>query len=1039
MIPPKAVEKLNKRIEAIGRWRYDKIAEVPLEAGETNDHFRTPPVEMPLEPAPIGSAWGRPWGTVWFHGKVEVPRGCRGRRVYYRHVSAAERLLFVNGAVSTGMNHYHQEALLLPSARGGEQFDLWVEAYSGHEVPEVDAYDPKSPIRQTVAPAVCIDPPLPLEASELVCEREAVAGLYYDARVLYQTALILPGHSRRRAVLLDAVNQALDLVPMHWATGDELEAAAKAARKRLAPLMKLGNAPTTPLIGLVGHAHIDVAWLWPLRESIRKAARTFSSVLALMDAYPEFRYIQSQPVLYEMIEEHYPELLPRIRKRVKEGRWEPNGGMWVEADSNVSGGEALVRQFLEGRKKTQELFGYTGDTLWLPDVFGYSAAMPQILAGCGINNFVTSKINWNDTNRFPYDTFLWRGIDGTEMFTHYISCVRGGYNAEPYPETLQHVWERIPQKELNDRALLSIGWGDGGGGPTREMLEHAAREKDLEGCPKAEFINVSEFLEGMRERDVDWPRWVGELYFELHRGTYTSQARTKRYNRKLEVLFRETECLATMAMDETDAYPHEALQTLWRSFLTHQFHDILPGSSIAKVYEDAEAEYARIEGELTAMRDAALDKLGEAFTPDSEGNAWLVANTLAWPREDIVYIEAGGCSCAVDAEGAPLRCQQVEDRRAVLVQTPGIGVAAMALRDRETGSKSPFKYAGKTLETPHYRVQFDKAGKIASLFDIAADREVAQPDRRLNDFYTAEDMPMDWDAWDIDLDYRDRVTAEDRLESREMVTGGPLMLTLRSRYALGRNSSLVQDMTFYAHSRRIDFKTEVDWNEKHTLLKVGFPVDVHNDTWRNEIQFGHLVRNRHMNTSWDSARFEVCAHKWVDLSEADYGVALLNDCKYGHDTLEDMVSLTLLKSATGPDPGADEGTHTFTYALLPHAGGFCAETVVREAYALNAPLTAHPLTTANGTARALEFCAVDNPNVVVEAVKKAENDDAVVVRVYEANGGRATASLAFARTVRKATECNLLEDEQQSVKVSEDGFTFSLRPFEIKTFKVHLR
>ncbi len=1039
MLPPKVVEKLNKRIEAIGRWRYEKVAEVPLEAGETNDHFRTPPVEMRLEPAPIGSAWGRPWGTVWFHGKTDVPRACRGRKVYYRMVSAAERLLFVNGAVWTGMNHFHEEALLLPSARGGEEFELWVEAYSGHEIPEADSYHTKVPIRQTIAPAPRIDPPLPLKASELVAEREAVAGLYYDARVLYKTALILPEHSRRRAVLLDTLNEALDLVPMHWAAEDELDAAAKNARKRLAPLLKQANSPNTPLIGLVGHAHIDVAWLWTLRESIRKAARTFSSVLALMDAYPEFRFIQSQPVLYEMIEQHYPDLLPRIRKRVKEGRWEPNGGMWVEADSNVTGGESLIRQFLEGRKKTQELFGYTSDTLWLPDVFGYSAAMPQILAGCGIRNFVTSKINWNDTNRFPYDTFLWRGIDGTEMFTHYIACLRGGYNAEPHPEILQHTWERIQQKELNDRALLSIGWGDGGGGPTREMIEHAVREKDLEGCPKAEFINVSEFLQGMREKEVEWPRWVGELYFELHRGTYTSQARTKRYNRKLELLFRETECLSAMAMDENFAYPGEALQALWRPFLTNQFHDVLPGSSIRVVYQEAEAEYARIEQELTALRDAALDKLGESFTPDPENDAYLVANTLAWPREDIVYLEPGDKTCAVDADGKPLVCQCAGNRMAVRVRTPGMGVSAVALRKQESGGQSPFKYAGKTLETPHYRVQFDKAGKLTSLFDIAADREVVQGGRRLNDFYTAEDMPMDWDAWDIDLDYRDRVKPEDRLESREVISDGPLMITLRSRYALGRKSSLEQDMTFYAHSRRIDFKTHVDWHEKHTLLKVGFAVDVHTDTWRNEIQFGHLVRNRHSNTSWDAARFEVCAHKWVDVSEAGYGVALLNDCKYGHDTLEDMVSLTLLKSALGPDLEADQGKHQFTYALLPHQGGFTPETVVRPAYELNAPLAVRPLTTAKGEAQSAEFCSVDHPNVVIETVKKAEDDDAVVVRLYESGGSRADALLQFARTVRKATECNLLEDQEQSVKVKEDGIAFTLRPFEIKTFKAYLR
>jgi alpha-mannosidase len=1039
MIPPKVIDKLAKRIAKLEQWRYAPASPAPLEMAETMEHFRTPPIDLGYEPAPVGCRWGQHWGTVWFRGRAEVPRACRGRRVYYRHVSVGEKLLFVDGKPFAGMDPKHQEVLLLAYARGGESMVLDIEAYCGHPFPGADGYNPEMRTLHWVGGGPETPPPLTLEASDLVVERESVAALYYDANALYKTALILEENSLRRAVLLDQLNQALDLVPLHWETEEELDAAARQAQKHLAPLLKQRNAPTTPTIGITGYAHIDVGWLWPVRESIRKAARTFASMLNLMEDYGEFRFLQSQPVLYQMIEDHYPELLARIRKRVKEGRWEPNGGMWVEADCNVSGGESLVRQFLEGRKKTMELFGYKSDTLWLPDVFGYAAALPQILKLCGIENFVTSKINWNDTNRFPYDTFWWQGIDGTEIFTHYITTRTNGYNAQPLPEIMQETWNFVQQKELQDCTLTSVGWGDGGGGTTREMLEHAARIRDLEGCPKTEFVNVSLFLKQMRTQKVERPRWVGELYFELHRGTYTSQARTKRYMRKMELLLREVEIYSVMAMPAGFEYPAASLQKHWRTLLTNQFHDILPGSSIRKVYEDAEAEFAQMETDLVELRNAALIKIGAQFIPDTEDSAFVLANALSWAREEAVFINAPGYNAAVDAQGRALPAQAVDGGLYVRCRAESLGAAPIALRKKESAAASAFVYATRTLETPFYRVTFDKAGKITGLFDKDANREVVRPGKRLNDFYTAEDVPVFWDAWDIDRDYRDRLRIEDNLIAREVAADGPLCFVLRSKHGLGRRSTLTQDLIFYAHSRRIDFKTRADWQEKHTLLKVGFGMDVLAEAYRNEIQFGHALRPTHTNTSWDQARFEVCAHKWVDVSEGNYGVALLNDCKYGHDSLDDMISLTLLRSPLAPDELADQGKHEFTYALLPHLGGFDAETVVRAAYALNVPLTLMKLKAAAGKDLSTALCWVDNPNVIVEAVKKAENDDAVIVRVYEAGKTRGAAALIFARPLRKALECDLMEERDQTAQIRENSIVFAVRPFEIKTFKVYFR
>lgn len=1044
MLPPKIAEKICRRLELLRGWRYAKVADVPLEVAETMEHFRTPPLYLKFEPAPIGKRWGKHWGTAWFRGTIQVPRTCKGRKVFYRHVSFSDKLLFVDGAPYAGMNPHHEEALLLRPARGGESLALYVEAYAGHPIPGVDAYRREPYTHQFCDMDPGREPPLALEASELLVERETVSAFYYDANVLFRTALALAPDTLRRFQILEGLHRALDVVPVHWDNEEELENSARSARKLLAPLLAARNAGAAPSAGVVGHAHIDVAWLWPLRESIRKAARTFATALQLMDEYPEFRFIQTQPVLYDLVEAEYPDLIPRIRKRVKEGRWEPNGGMWLEADCNVPSGESLVRQFLEGRKKSQELFGYQADTLWLPDVFGYSAALPQILRKCDIDHFVTSKINWNDTNRFPYDTFWWRGIDGSEVFTQFITTPAelGGYNAQLLPDTLQTSWNQVQRKDAQDGVLVSVGWGDGGGGPTREMCEHAARMKDLEGCPKTEFVSAGQYLKRQREQEVRRPRWSGELYLELHRGTLTTQARTKRYNRKLELLLRDVELLSAWAMVQGEGfeYPANALQQHWRTLLTNQFHDILPGTAIRQVYETAEAQYAEMERELGLLRTAALSKLGERLLADSEGAGFLVANTLSWTREEVMYFDAPDFTAACDAEGRPLPCQRVEERLAVAVALPALGAAPIALRKKATTAESVFTYSGKALETPFYSVAFDKAGKILALYDKEHKRELVREGKRLNDFYTADDIPVFWDAWDIERYYRDTIRYEERLLAREVVSDGPLLCVVRSTYQIGRASTLRQDMIFYGTHRRIEFRTEVNWHERQTLLKVGFGLNLQAEHYRSEIQFGHVTRPLHANTSWDQARFESCAHKWMDISEGDYGVALLNDCKYGHDVLDDMLSLTLLRSPLAPDASADQGAHTFMYALLPHAGDFTVKSVVREAYALNVPLVATPQSPgASGQERLADFFTVSNSHAVVESVKKSETGDAVVIRLYEAGRTRGRVSLAFTQPLKRAEECNLLEEREQPLAIKEQKVTLRIQPFEIKTVRVYLK
>lgn len=947
----------------------------------------------------------------------------------------------MNGKPYAGMDIKHPVVLLNPYSKGGEQYNIYIEAYCGHPFPGVEGYDIRVRTLHSVGEAPESEPPLELEASELLYERVHITQLYFDALALFQTAKILDKNSLRRARILKGLNEALDIIPMHWETEEELETAVKTAQKVINSLIKCHNGTTTPFVGIVGHAHIDIGWLWPVKETIRKAARTFSSMLLLMETYPEFRFIQSQPVLYRMIEENYPELLGKIVKRVKEGRWEPNGGMWVEADCNISGGESLVRQFLEGIKAVKKYFGYVPDTLWLPDVFGYSSALPQILNKCNIKNFITSKINWNDTNRFPYDTFWWQGIDGSRIFTHFLTTRTNGYNAFPNPIVIKETWDYVQQKEIQNAVLCSIGYGDGGGGTTLEMIEIARRLKDLEGCPKVDFVNVSEFLSKLREdiRD-EIPCWVGELYLELHRGTYTTQAKTKKYMRKLEFLLRNVEIWASLAFIYGNEYPSQKLEMLWRKLLTNQFHDILPGSSIREVYQDAEKEFEEIEKELKDVQEKTMEFLGTKIHSDPNNNGYLVCNSLSWERNDTVFVPNKEYSAAIDVNGNYLETQKNQQGLYVSVSMPPMSIVPIALRKIETVNPSPFVNINDTLETPFYKVKFDKAGRIISLWDKEAHREVVKEGYSLNSLYTAEDIPVCWDAWDINSDYRDKIQYEENLVSSRVVEDGPIMHVIRREYKIGKRSSLIQDIIFYSKSRRIDFKTEVDWHEKHTLLKTGFYFNVLAEEFKNEIQFGHVVRPLHQNTSWDRAKFEVCAHKWVDVSEADYGVALINDCKYGHDAYNGRISLTLLRSPMAPDMEADQGKHEFTYAILPHKGDFNVKSVARSAYELNVPIDIYAHQgKEEPTQESISLCWVDNPNVIIESIKKCELDESIIIRFYEAGKTRGSVNLSFPFRVKKAYECNLLEENIVSLDVANNNVKISVSPFEIKTIKVYYR
>ena len=1026
---PAKLEAITKRYTAL--W-FEAVQTVSVELTETREHLRRPPsgAGARWRRAPTGSNWGGAWKTGWFRAKVRLPAACRGQQVFVRAATGApEAMLLVDGEHRGVFDPNHPVIMMAASGNPRRTYDLAIEAHAGHPCigTQPDEDNSRADFRRV------------FDGVEIMLQRADVVGFVFDLQCLLQLAESLSKDSLRQGRILAALGQvwqAVDAMPADCPE-DSWRPKLGHARRIMKPLLAARNGDTAPFMGIVGHSHIDTAWLWTIAETERKCARTFSSVLNLMDQYPKFRFLQSAPYHADIMRREYPDIFRRMQAAVRSGRWEPNGAMWIEPDCNIPSGEAFVRQLLLGQQFTRKHFGYTADAFWQPDVFGYSAALPQILRKAGVDYFLTTKIAWNDTTRFPYDTFHWTGIDGTRILSHFnkIHCF-------PDPKTLIDQWQDVQHKQSADRRLSAIGYGDGGGGPQFEMLEFARRVQDLEGCPRADYTTVTEFMRGIETQAAsaadDLPDWVGELYLELHRGTLTSIAEIKRLNRRAEEALRDAEILWTMARVLCrKAYPARQLHDHWAGFLVNQFHDILPGSSIPEVNDQAIEEMGTTVVQVGELAQQALMALtGKAGNKAPQ--SLLVANTLGWDRDGefslpVTALPSGHVPAADD-----VRSQRVTDvagdARLVVhgIQLPALGTVAVPLRKGRASTGSPFKHTERSVDTPHVRARFDAAGRITSLLHKQSGRQVVADGGAVNTLWLGEDVPAAWDNWDIDFDQQFKMEPQTRLLSRK-VTDGPLQLRIRHEYAIGAASRLIQDVVFHATSARVDFDTVVDWQEKHRLLKAGFELDVHADSARYEIQFGHVVRPTHSNRPADRAQFEVVNHRWSDLSETRFGVAVLNDGKYGISVNGSDARLTLLKSGARPDPRGDAGRHRFPYALLPHDGGFSAERVVRPAYELNVAARA----VAAGSSACDSLLRVTAPSVIVDTVKWAEDGSGYIVRLYECEGTVAAGDIVFGHSVSRVAETNLLEDEVLAeVAVRSQKARVDLRPFEIKTLWV---
>lgn len=899
-------------------------------------------------------------------------------------------LAYVNGSVRQGLDVNHTELRLDEGTN-----DVWLYGYIGPKEEHAKLF------------------------LTLAIRERTVSELWYDVQYPLSMLDYLDPESGEYAEILKYLHRAVSL--LDFSTEESLrETAARAHEFLTEEFYGTYCARQKATTVCIGHTHIDCAWKWTLRQTREKVQRSFATVLELMKRYPEYQFMSSQPLLYEYLKEEAPDLYREVREKIRENRWEAEGAMWVEADCNLPAGESLVRQVLYGKRFFREEFGIDSRILWLPDVFGYSAALPQILKKSGVDWFVTSKISWNDLDRMPYDTFRWKGIDGTAINTYFLtaqndkgpSSTKTTYVGHLTAPMVSGTYKRYQQKYLSNEVLLTFGYGDGGGGPTEDDLELGRRGKHgVPGSPNALIGTAGEFLKRLEKRiegDPRLPVWQGELYLEYHRGTYTTQARNKLHNRKGEFLLQNAELGSVISRSLFGTpVPKAALDGAWKTLLTNQFHDIIPGSSIREVYEQSEKDYAEVFSVGGSIVQDLTKRLASSADPR---DGYVIFNPTGFRTRGTVVID-----------GKTVRTGPV----------PPMGYALIS----ELQDKNRVSIRDRKVETDRFSVTFDDHWQIVSLYDRENGREVLKPNSIGNELRLYDDYPDKYDAWEFQAYSRETYRTVTDVSSEEVIDDG-----IRKGIRIGRvfgASRLVQTVWFYEDGETIEFETAVQWHERHKMLKAAFPVDVLSDKATFEIQFGTIERPTHFNTSWDQARFESCVQKFADLSDGGYGVSVLNDCKYGYDVHDGVIQLSLLRSPTNPDPEADQGEQRFTYAVAPHRGTLHESNTVRLAYELNQPMIAVK-PSGDRTTVPFEWSAAecDQPNVVLETVKPSEDGSGTVLRFYETANRRCQANVRLGLPATRVELCDLLERVIEPVPYKDGSFSLSFGNYEIVTVKI---
>ncbi|XP_048724339.2 alpha-mannosidase 2C1 isoform X1 [Caretta caretta] len=973
-------------------------------------------VRQEFRPAKVGDSFGPTWWTCWFKVELSIPRAWAGKEVHLLWESDGEGMVWRDAqpVQTQGLTKEGEKTsyILTEGLEEAEPHSLTVYV-------EVACNGLFGAGKGSLIAPPDPDKKFTLNKAELVVFNRDVHELLVDFEILVDMAKLLGEENQRSFQTLYVANQMVNLL-------DVTDPSTFPAVRQLASsVFSQKNGESQHTIHAMGHCHIDSAWLWPYEESIRKCARSWVTVIRLMEKNPEFTFVCSQAQQFEWVRNWYPGLYAQIQDYAKEGRFIPVGGTWVEMDGNLPSGESMVRQFLQGQRFFQQQFGRLCSEFWLPDTFGYSAQLPQLMRGCGIQWFLTQKLSWSLVNTFPHSTFFWEGIDGSQVVTHFPPG--NSYELKGRVEEMLKTMNNNRDKGRVNHSAALFGFGDGGGGPTQKMLDRLKRMRDTDGLPRVQMSTPDRFFSMLEKEKTQLFTWIGELFLELHNGTYTTQAQIKKGNRECERILHDAEVLSSFALTHknTFQYPSIKLQHLWRLLLLNQFHDVLPGSCIQLVVEDAMRYYAEIRsvGGLL-IEDAVRSLFGELLPTGPEtAESLLVLNTLPWERTEVVS-KTGAKTLA-------------------LVKVPSMGYSAVedSLTPPHPVTVTKQADGSVTMENGVIAAHLDSMGRVVSLRLVHSGRESVQDGHCANQFVIFDDVPLYWDAWDV-MDYHleTRKPITTLLKPLEIVLAGGLRGSVKFSLQISERSVITQEVILDAMCPYLRFLTQVDWNEAHRFLKVEFPLRVRSMNATYEIQFGHLQRPTHWNTSWDWARFEVWSHKWMDLSEHGFGVALLNDCKYGASVHKNVMSLSLLRAPKSPDATADIGPHQFTYALMPHRGSFQEAGVIHYAYNLNFPLHTGPALSAQRPA--WSAFSVPSSAVVLETVKQAEDRlDGLLVRLYESHGSTVVTWLQTSLPVKEAISCDLLErpDLSSHLPLEEHGLKLSFTPFQVRSVLLILR
>lgn len=975
----------------------------------------------------IGDGWDNSGKNFYFIRDIKIPDELTGKKVFLELEIGGESAVYIDNQLKRGLNE--RFILLDKSARGS--YNVKIEAtYHIHDFVRQERKTEEPYNRHY------------FNTANLVVKNELINNYYILLKTTIDAAKVPIREDIQRKLEI-AAKKSLTAVNFHTPDRAEYISSIAKAKEELENTLNEIEVSYPGKIQLTGNSHIDVAFKWPVKETIRKCKRTFSTAVELMDQYDDLYFAQSQPQLYEFIKEYYPDLYQKIKEKVKSGQWELIGSMWVEPDINLPSGESLVRQLLYGRNFFREEFGSVPEICWLPDTFGFSAQLPQILKKSGINYFATAKIRQNDTNKFPYNAMRWEGIDGSSVGAFLLSCRTTG---DISPATLIDSWESLAEKEQVERVPYIYGYGDGGGGATSEMLDVMEAMKKIDVLPDITTGRVNENIAGVFANLTGLPTWYGEIYFERHRGVYTSQAIIKRYNRKVEFLYREVEIVSSIANLMGADIDISKLERGWKKLLMNQFHDILPGSCVKEAVEDAVRDYEDIIQIARGILEDSYNYIDNQVAVKQD--SILVYNLFAWSRKDVVAVkiesDLKGIKAVEDVNGKIIPVQKEGGYLYFEVDIPSLGFQIYKIiseqidtGDMQEEAAIPGNQESFLLENEYLGVRINASGNLDSIYDKENKREVLIPGEEGNQLQIFTDKSTYYDTWDIRISEDKKYLINDVVDIKYQARG-PLYQSVLIKKKFN-NSTFEQEVILYKGSRRLDFKTRVDWQERQMLLKAAFPVEIKSDKASYDIAFGNIERSIYNNTSWEKAQSEVPAHKWADLSEYGYGISIINDCKYGYDIKGKMMRITLLKGGIFPDPEADLGEHLFTYSLYPHQGGFREGGTIQESFYLNHPM--HGIFSKNSGNKRLpgefSFIKIDQENVILETLKKAEDEKGYILRVYETFGKRCQVNIDLFKDFQEVKECNLMEKIiGHNLKKAENSFSFLIKPYEIKTFNI---